>query len=151
MALSLVSLRWLVLALVFAMLPSAVAWAQSSAPLRVVLSGHDPVAYFVDGRPVKGSPEIKNDWDGARYLFSSAANRDKFAADPERYAPQFAGFCTASMAGNVRREADPQAWLIVDGKLFVFGLMKSRDMVAKDPKLLAEKAAAAGENWHAMR
>jgi YHS domain-containing protein len=141
------------LASVFLMLPGAASFAQSdpSAPLRVVLKGHDPVAYFTEGRPVKGSPEFKHDWDGERYLFSNAGNRDKFAANPERYAPQFSGYCTGSMAGGVRREGHPEAWIISDGRLYVFGQVRFKEVAEKDSGWLAERVVAANQNWRAKK
>lgn len=131
------------------LLPGVASIAQSvpSAPLRVVLKGHDPVAYFTEGRPVKGSAEFKHDWDGERYLFSNAGNRDKFAADPERYAPQFGGYCTGSMSRGVRNEADPEAWIISDGRLYVFGQLKFKEMAQKDPEYLALRVPKAEKNW----
>lgn len=141
------------LTLAFLLLPGAASFAQNAAPapLRVVLSGHDPVAYFTEGRPVKGAPEFKVDWDGERYLFASAANRDKFAANPERYAPQFGGYCTGSMAKGVRNEGDPEAWIISDGRLYVFGVVKAMDMAKNDPRYLPEKVAAARQHWQAKQ
>jgi len=141
------------LALALLLLPGAASFAQSdpSASLRVVLKGHDPVAYFIEGRPMKGSPEFKFDWDGGRYLFSNAGNRDKFAANPERYAPQFGGYCTGSMSKGVRAEADPEAWIISDGRLYVFGAVKFRDIATKDPAWLAGTVVAANQNWHAKK
>ena len=139
------------LSLVILLLPGAASFAQSdpSRPLRVVLKGHDPVAYFTEGRPVKGSPEIKFDWDGERYLFSNAGNRKKFAANPERYAPQFGGYCTGTMARGARAEADPQSWIIADGRLYLFGQRKFKEMAEKDPNWLAGKLVAANQNWRA--
>jgi len=90
--------------------------------IRVVLKGYDPVAYFTDGKPVKGDTGISYDWDDQRFYFSSAKHREMFAADPERYAPQFAGYCTGSMSRGVRNEGHPEGWVIADGKLFVFGV-----------------------------
>ena len=141
------------LAFVFLLLPSAAGFAQSdpSKALRVVLKGHDPVAYFTESKPVKGDPKISYDWDGERYLFSKAGNRDKFASNPERYAPQFGGYCTGTMARGARAEADPEAWIISDGRLYVFGAVKFRDIAQKDPRWLAEKVALAGENWRAKK
>ena len=140
-----VFLQQIFLAFVFILLPSAASFAQSnpSEPLRVVLKGHDPVAYFTEGRPVKGAPEIKYDWDGERYLFSSAGNREKFASNPERYAPQFGGYCTGNMSHGRKAEADPEAWKIVDGKLYVFGQVKFKDMGDTDPGVYARAA----KNW----
>jgi YHS domain-containing protein len=146
-------LQRILLALLLVLLPGSASFAQgagASSP-RVVLKGYDPVAYFTEGRPVKGSPEIKHDWDGERYLFTSTANRDRFAADPERYAPQFAGYCTGSMSKGVRAEADPEAWIIADGKLYVFGQVKFADLARKDPGYLPRTVALAGEQWRAKK
>jgi YHS domain-containing protein len=137
----------IILAILFLLLPGAQSFAQGDASARVVLKGHDTVAYFTEGRPVKGSAEFKVDWDGERYLFANAVNRDKFAANPDRYAPQFGGYCTGSMAKGVRLEADPEAWIISDGRLYVFGQVKFRDTAKNDSRYLAEKVAAAGDHW----
>jgi YHS domain-containing protein len=88
----------------------------------VAILGYDPVAYFSEGRAVKGSPEIKQSWLGAIWYFSSDANRDAFAADPIRYAPQYGGFCAMSTAfGEISANIDPEAWRIIDGRLYLFG------------------------------
>ncbi len=146
-------LQQLALALALAWFPGAASFAQSdpSKPLRVVLKGHDPVAYFTDGKPVKGDPKISYDWDEGRYLFSKAGNRDKFAANPERYAPQFSGYCTGTMAGGGRAEADPEAWIIADGRLYLFGQVKFKEIAQKDPAWLAKTVVAANQNWPAKK
>jgi YHS domain-containing protein len=66
-------------------------------------------------------PKFAYDWDDGRYHFASAMHREMFAKDPERYAPQFGGYCTGSMSRGVRNEGDPEGWTIKDGKLYVFG------------------------------
>jgi YHS domain-containing protein len=58
----------------------------------VAIKGYDPVAYFAKGRPVKGLKEFSYKWNDAKWYFSSAQNRDLFASDPERYAPQYGGY-----------------------------------------------------------
>ena len=113
----------------------------------VALEGHDPVAFFTVGKPVKGSTAFHFDWDGERYLFSSAANRDLFAANPEKYAPQFGGYCTGSMSRKVQAEANPEAWIISDGKLYVFGQTKWVDVAQKDPEYLRTRIPLAAANW----
>ena len=125
----------------------------------MVLRGHDPVAYFTDGKPVKGDLKFAYDWDEGRYYFANAHNRDLFAADPERYAPQFSGYCTGSMSRNVRNEGHPEAWVIVDGRLHVFGAPDSaaarqykanteRDLAGlKDIDAFRKKAGLARANW----
>lgn len=136
-------------------LPVALVLAAGTAALaqdkRVMLKGHDPVAYFTEGRPVKGSPAFAFDWDGDRYHFASAANRDRFAADPDRYAPQFGGYCTGSMSRNVVNEMHPEAWIVSEGKLYVFGQPKFRDMALKDPQWLATRIPLAAVNWKEKR
>jgi YHS domain-containing protein len=113
----------------------------------VSLKGHDPVSYFTDGRPVKGSAGINYDFDDARYLFSSQKNRERFASSPERYTPQFAGLCATGLSMGMKAEADPSIWRIVDGKLYVFSNAQAREMVEKDPTLLAKSH----QNWQARR
>jgi hypothetical protein len=65
---------------------------------RIALRGYDPVAYFADGRPAKGSPEFWSAFDDVVYLFRSAEHRDKFAAEPERFAPQYDGYCAGGIS-----------------------------------------------------
>lgn len=118
------------------------------AVARLVLKGHDPVAYFTDGKPVKGDAKLSFDWDEGRYYFANAKHRDLFAANPERYAPQFGGYCTGSMSSGATREGDPDAWIIRDGKLYVFGQTKFKDVAEKDPAYLPSKLQGAAKNWN---
>jgi YHS domain-containing protein len=126
---------------------AAPAQGTSAAPMRVVLKGHDPVAYFTDGKPVKGDPKISYDWDEGRYYFASGKHRDMFTADPERFAPQFGGYCTGSMSRGVRNEGDPDAWIIADGRLYVFGDVKWKQLAQKDATYLPGKIPGAAQNW----
>jgi YHS domain-containing protein len=118
---------------------SAVGLAQP----RIAIKGYDPVAYFTDGRPVKGDPAISHEWDEARYLFANARNRATFAAAPDKYAPQFAGLCATGLAFGQKVEADPQAWKIVDGKLYLFSSISANAAVDKDPEILARAHSGA--------
>ena len=124
-------------ALLLAALPVA---AQN---MRVVLKGYDPVAYFTDGKPMKGDPKLAYDWDNERYYFASAEHREMFAKDPDKYAPQFGGYCTGSMSRGVRNEGHPESWVIVDGRLYVFG--------AKDSEAAAQNKANAEKDLAAFR
>jgi hypothetical protein len=87
----------------------------------LAIRGYDPVAYFTDGKPTRGAPDIEYDWDGLRYRFSHADHRELFKADPARYAPQFGNFCAMALSKGELVEADPNNWMISDGKLYVFG------------------------------
>jgi hypothetical protein len=87
----------------------------------VAILGYDPVAYFTDGRPTPGSPKISKKWLGATWYFASVEHRDAFVSQPVRYAPQYGGFCTLGAAfDQASANIDPEAWRIVDGKLFLF-------------------------------
>lgn len=85
----------------------------------VTLKGYDAVAYFTDGRAVPGLPQFEFTWNGARWRFATAANRDRFAKAPEQYAPQFGGYCAWAVSRNYTADIDPQAFAVVDGKLYV--------------------------------
>lgn len=87
----------------------------------LAIKGYDPVAYFTLGKPAKGAPEFAYDWDDHRYLFVSAEHRDRFKADPVRYAPQFGNYCAMALAKGQIVVANPENWLVSDGKLYVFG------------------------------
>ncbi len=83
------------------------------------LKGYDAVAYFREGRPVKGKDEFRHDWMGAKWYFANSANRDEFAKNPEKYAPQFGGYCAWAVGHGYTASIDPEAWKIVDGKLYL--------------------------------
>ena len=114
------------------------AQAPAKAP-PVALKGTDPVSYFNPGKPAKGAASIAHDFDDARYLFSSAKNKEAFAANPDRYTPQFTGLCATGMGmDGGKYEADPNVFLVRDGKLYVFSSAAARDAVVKDPSLLSK-------------
>jgi hypothetical protein len=83
------------------------------------LGGHDAVAYFTERRPVPGRRDITYSWKGVTWRFASAANRDLFAAAPEKYAPQFGGYCAWAVSEGYTAKGDPAHWKIVDGRLYL--------------------------------
>lgn len=124
-----------------------IAIAQQTVPAsrkRVALGGYDPVSYFDPGRPEKGSPQFSFDFDDGVYWFKSAEHMAKFVADPERFAPQYAGYCAITLAAGTTGEADPEAWSISNGKLYVFG---TKDGVRKFNAGAAAIVRTADENW----
>ncbi len=135
--------QWLSVLLLVA-LPGTASFAQTnaSASLAVALKGRDTVAYFTEKRPVMGSAQNGYDWDGSRYLFSSIKNRTAFAANPDRYAAQFGGLCATGLSMGTKTAADPNMWKIVDGKLYVFSSVEAKQMVDKDPTILARSHEA---------
>ena len=85
----------------------------------VAVSGYDAVAYFTEGKPVEGSDGFTADHDGATWRFASAANRDAFLEDPVRFAPQYGGYCAWAVSQGYTASTDPEAWKIVDDKLYL--------------------------------
>ncbi|MDH3468110.1 MAG: YHS domain protein [Gammaproteobacteria bacterium] len=83
------------------------------------IRGYDPVAYFTERRPVVGSTEIVYQWNGATWRFANSDNRDAFAANPEQFAPQYGGYCAYAVSRGYTAKTEPEAWSIVDNKLYL--------------------------------
>jgi len=77
------------------------------------------VAYHTEGKAVEGNAEFTHQWRGATWRFASAENRDRFIAAPERYAPQYGGYCSWAVSHGYTANGDPKAWKVVDGKLYL--------------------------------
>jgi len=89
----------------------------AGAPL--ALHGYDPVAYFTEGHPVRGSDKLVHIHEGAAYRFSTQAHLDAFKQDPVRYAPQYGGFCAFGVSVGKKFDGDPRLWKIEGGKLYL--------------------------------
>lgn len=85
----------------------------------LAIDGYDPVAYFTEQKPVKGSSEFRTDYHGATFQFASAAHREAFVAEPAKYAPQYGGFCAYGMAKGYKAVIDPAAFTVVHEKLYL--------------------------------
>ena len=115
----------------------------------VAIMGYDPVAYFTDGKAVRGTPEFQHEFLGETWHFATAANRDAFAANPIAYAPQYGGYCAgellyADVSTGVTSNIDPEAWRIIDGKLYLFYDRGTAKMFAGKAGEMVEKADG---NW----
>jgi enamine deaminase RidA (YjgF/YER057c/UK114 family) len=89
---------------------------------KLSIGGYDPVAYFTDGKPVQGKSEIEYLWHRLRWRFASGEHRDLFVKDPDRYTPQYDGYCAMGVSNDSEAHkdtVDPEAWAIVDGKLYL--------------------------------
>lgn len=85
----------------------------------LAIMGYDPVSYFTDKKAKKGKAKYTAVYNGAVYNFASVSNRDVFRANAEKYAPQYGGFCAFGVTKNRKFSADPEAWRVVDGKLYL--------------------------------
>jgi len=110
----------------------------------VAIQGYDTVAYFTEGRAMRGKPEFEHVWGGSRWWFATAEHRDLFARDPERYAPRFGGYCTGGLSLGYKMVADPENWYIVDDQLHLQHSKEGREKTVVDPKPVVAKAE---ETW----
>lgn len=85
----------------------------------LAIRGYDPVAYFTMGKPVEGSPEHEHEWRETRWRFATEDHREMFAADPQRYAPRYGGYCAGAMWRGVKAPIDPEAFAIIDDRLYL--------------------------------
>jgi YHS domain-containing protein len=130
---------------------SSAAADSSAAPVAPVntteglaLKGYDPVAYFTEGQPTKGTDQYSFQWKGVTYRFASAENLQRFKADPEKYLPQYGGYCAYAMSLDRIADIDPFRWAIVDGKLYL-----NNGFIAQDLWSLNKSGniASADHNW----
>ncbi|WP_353217749.1 YHS domain-containing (seleno)protein [Sandarakinorhabdus sp.] len=113
----------------------------------LALSGYDPVAYFTQGKPVKGLPQFTTSYNGADWQFASAADLAAFKANPAKYAPQYGGHCAWAVSQNYTASADPQVWKIVEGKLYV---NYNAEVGEKWSKNIPALIKSANVNWSKM-
>ena len=108
------------------------------------IRGYDPVAYFSDGKPAKGSAQHKVQHKGSTFHFASKANQDAFAANPAKYAPQYGGFCAFGVSSGYKAAIDPAAFTVVNGKLY---LNYNRDVQKKWSADIPGYVTKADKNW----
>ncbi len=87
-------------------------------PKEGAIHGYDPVAYFKESKPVKGDPEFSVSWKGTNWYFANQENKDAFKASPEKYSPQYGGYCAYGLADGHKAPTSPDAWTIIGGKLY---------------------------------
>lgn len=110
----------------------------------VAVSGYDTVAYFTEGMPVKGSSTFTADFKGATWQFASATNRDAFLQNPGHFAPQYGGYCAWAVSQGYTASTDPEAWKIVDDKLY---LNYSRNVQASWEQDIPGNITKGDANW----
>ena len=108
------------------------------------LFGADVVSYFTDNRDRKGDPAIKSVYKGVTFRFASAEHKRLFDAAPEKYIPQFGGYCSNGTVYGIPWGGDADTWVMIDGKLYIFGGQGSKDAFMLHPK---ENVALANKYW----
>jgi YHS domain-containing protein len=113
----------------------------------VAIKGYDPVAYFTQGKPVKGSTAFSYPWMNSTWLFANAEDRDEFSKNPAKYAPQYGGYCAYGVSQGHAVNIDPEAWAVIDGKLYLNYSKSVKNTWSKSiPKYIED----ANHNWPAL-
>lgn len=113
----------------------------------LAIQGYDPVAFFTQGRPVKGQPQFESKFNGARYLFASAENKTAFDANPAKYEPQFGGFCAYAASEGHTAPIKVDAFMVVNDRLLMQYDQDVKKLFEKDPQ---GRLAKADKNWPSL-
>ena len=117
---------------------------QHPAQFNVMLKGYDPVAYFKQGKAVRGKRSIWSTYNGVTYFFASKADKTDFDQNPKKFEPQYGGFCANSMAKGEKKASDPTQFFIYKGKLYVCSAPAAKSELTSNPDA---KISAADSNW----
>jgi YHS domain-containing protein len=112
------------------------------------IRGYDPVAYFKENKPVKGNDSFTFSWQGAKWKFASQQNLNDFKSNPEKYAPQFGGYCAYGVSDNHKASTSPEAWTIVNGKLYLNYDTDVQKLWKEDQQMHIQKA---NKNWPTVK
>lgn len=113
----------------------------------VAIRGYDPVAYFLDNTPTEGRAEFATTWQGVSWRFKDKTNLDLFKSNPEKYAPQFGGFCAYGVSDNHKSPTDPAAFTVVNDRLYLNYSPKVKQLWSKDREMHIQRAET---NWPAL-
>lgn len=143
------NVRYLFLSLMLAVIMgfSALATAEAKPVSEVGAGGYDLLSYQ-EGEPVRGSGFHQSTYDGVTYLFSSEENKEKFEKDPEKYLPEYGGYCAMGVAMGKKLPGDPEVWKIKDGKLY-FNV--NGDIQKKWKKEIDKNIETADQKWQNMK
>jgi YHS domain-containing protein len=136
--------------ILFVAILSATTFAQTAKHINlkntIALQGYDPVAYFEINKPTEGNKKFKSEYNGAIYYFSSESNKTLFLKNPSQYEPQFGGFCAYGMSEGYEAPIQPDAFTIVENKLYLNYNLKVKEMWSKERVARIEKAIVNWEN-----
>ena len=110
----------------------------------VAIKGYDPVAFFKENKPVRGKDDLRFEYKGSTFVFANADNRAAFAADPEKYAPQYGGYCAFGTARGYKADIDPSTFTVIDGRLYLnYNTQVQREWAADTNRFIRQ----ANERW----
>ena len=114
----------------------------------VAVKGYDVVSYFDEKKPMQGDPKYSYQYNGAKYDFISTGHLALFAKNPEAYLPQYGGYCAVGASTGHKADIDPEAWAVIDGKLYLNSSKGAQKLFNKDPHAAISKA---DENWAKLK
>lgn len=114
----------------------------------IAVNGYDVVAYFTESKPVKGNEDYSVTWKENKWFFSTKEHAALFKANPEKYAPQYGGYCAYGSSRGYKAKTEPDAWSIINGKLYLNYNLQVREVWNKDVENYIKKADA---NWPAIK
>ena len=117
----------------------------------VSIEGYDAVSYFTESKAVAGKEDIELKWSGATWRFSSVENRELFKESPLKYAPQYGGYCAYGIAKGSKASIDPQAWAIIDGKLYLNYDTGIQEKWEQDRTRYIEEADKVWSKWNKQK
>jgi len=123
-------------------------FAQTNLKNKIAIQGYDPVAYFEINKAIEGKEEITSEFNGAIYYFSSENNKTLFLKNPEQYIPQFGGYCAYGMSEGYKAPIQPEAFTIVDNKLYLNYNLEVKEMWLKDQE---NRIAKAAKTWEKIK
>ena len=142
-------MRNIVIALVLMLIAGpAIAQEEIFSKSNAAIQGYDPVAYFKDSKPVKGKNEFSYVWKGATWNFVNSQNLNEFKSNPEAFAPQYGGYCAYGVADGHKATTSPDAWTIVEGKLY---LNYNKEVQALWKKDQNKYIKVANERWPTVK
>ena len=113
----------------------------------IAIKGYDPVAFFTEKKAMVGDQNIVFDWSGSQWRFISKENLELFKMNPEKYAPQYGGYCAYGVSENHKSPTDPNAWTVVGNKLYLNYSLKVKELWSTD---IPGRINKADENWRTL-
>ena len=110
----------------------------------VAIKGYDPVAFFKDNKPVLGKQDLRFEYKGSTFVFANAENRAAFVASPEKFSPQYGGYCAFGTARGYKADIDPATFTVIDGRLYLnYNTQVQREWMADSARFIRQ----ADERW----
>lgn len=140
--------RYISIFVFFIFTQNAIAQSEIFATTAGAINGYDPVGYFTDSKPIEGKKEHSLEWKGETWYFTSSQHLEAFKSNPEKYAPQFGGYCAYGMSRGYKAKTDADAWTIVDGKLYLNYNVEVKKTWSEKKSELIEQA---NQNWPTIK